>query len=66
MPLYPLPVILAIVLWLFIFYATGLTIIVSFLLVVGSGLIMYFILAKMQQQWPFNVEHNVVVKESIG
>ena len=56
MPLYPLPVILAIALWAFIFYATGLTIIFSFLLVVGSGLIMYFILAKMQKQWPFNVE----------
>ena len=66
MPLYPLPVILAIILWLFIFYATGLTIIVSFLLVVGSGLIMYFILAKMQHQWPFNDEHNIVVKETIA
>ena len=56
MPLYPLPVILAIALWVFIFYATGLTIIFSFLLVVGSGLIMYFILAKMQKQWPFNAD----------
>jgi fructoselysine transporter len=53
MPLYPLPVILAIAMWLFVFYATGLTIIVSFLLVLGSGLVMYFVLAKMQQQWPF-------------
>ncbi|MCW3093722.1 MAG: amino acid permease [Ferruginibacter sp.] len=53
MPLYPLPVILVIAMWLFVFYATGLTIILSFLLVAGSGLIMYFILAKMQKQWPF-------------
>ena len=53
MPLYPLPVILAIVMWLFVFYATGLTIIVSFFVVLGSGVIMYFILAKMQKQWPF-------------
>ncbi|MEO7767693.1 MAG: APC family permease [Ferruginibacter sp.] len=53
MPLYPLPVILVIAMWLFIFYATGLTIILSFLLVLGSGLIMYFILARMQKQWPF-------------
>ncbi|MBC7689069.1 MAG: APC family permease [Aquabacterium sp.] len=54
MPLYPLPVILAIAMWLFVFYATGLTIIVSFLLVLGSGCIMYFVLAKMQHQWPFS------------
>ena len=53
MPLYPLPVILAIAMWLFVFYATGLTIILSFLLVLGSGMVMYFILAKMQSQWPF-------------
>ncbi len=53
MPLYPLPVILAIIMWLFIFYATGLTIIVSFLLVFFSGLIVYFIYANIQGQWPY-------------
>jgi len=58
MPLYPLPVILAIAMWLFVFYATGLTIILSFLLVLGSGLAMYFILAKMQNQWPFTGQDN--------
>ncbi len=56
MPFYPLPVILAIAMWLFVFYATGFTIIFSFLVVLGSGLLMYFILAKMQDQWPFNKE----------
>jgi fructoselysine transporter len=53
MPLYPLPVILAIIIWLFVFYATGLHIILSFLVVFGSGLIVYFIYARLQQQWPF-------------
>ena len=43
MPLYPLPVILAILLWLFIFYATGLTVITMFLLVAGSGVGVYFL-----------------------
>ena len=56
MPFYPLPVIFAIAMWLFVFYATGLTIIISFLLVLGSGLIMYFILAKMENRWPFKSE----------
>ena len=54
MPLYPIPVILAIAMWLFVFYATGLTIILSFFAVLGSGLVMYFVLAQMQKQWPFN------------
>ena len=56
MPLYPLPVLLAIAMWLFIFYATGLTIILSFLLVFGSGLIVYLSMAKYRKQWPFQKE----------
>jgi fructoselysine transporter len=54
MPLYPLPVLLAIVMWLLIFYATGLTIVLSFLVVFGSGLVVYFAMAKLKKQWPFN------------
>lgn len=53
MPAYPLPVILAIVMWMFVFYATGTTIILSFFAVLGSGLLVYFLMAKMQGQWPF-------------
>ena len=56
MPLYPIPVILAIAMWLFVFYATGLTIILSFFAVLGSGLVMYFVLAQIQKQWPFNYQ----------
>ena len=54
MPLYPLPVLLVIAMWLLIFYATGLIIMISFLLVVGSGLVVYFIMANFKRQWPFN------------
>jgi fructoselysine transporter len=54
MPLYPLPVILAIAMWLFIFYATGLAIMLSFVVVFGSGIIVYFIYAKYTDQWPYN------------
>lgn len=52
-PLYPIPVVLVILLWLWIFYATGLTIIRSFLLVFGSGLIVYFVKAKINREFPF-------------
>ena len=53
MPLYPLPVLLAICMWLFVFYATGLAVIQSFLLVFSSGAVVYFIYAKLNAYWPF-------------
>lgn len=53
MPLYPLPVILAIAMWLFIFYSTGFAVIKSFLIVFGTGVVVYFIYAKLQNQWPY-------------
>lgn len=56
MPLYPVPIILVIAMWLFIFYATGLAIILSFLAVFISGLIVYFVYAKLQNQWPYRKE----------
>ncbi len=66
MPLYPLPVILVIAMWLFIFYATGLTIILSFLIVFASGLIVYFIYAKLQKQWPYKNEAARSLSEEIN
>ena len=53
MPLYPLPVILAIAMWLFVFYSTGFAVIKSFLIVFGTGVVVYFIYAKLQLQWPY-------------
>jgi fructoselysine transporter len=42
MPLYPLPIILVILMWMGIFIATGIKVIGFFLLVFCSGLIMYY------------------------
>lgn len=53
MPLYPLPVIIAIIIWILLFSCTGLKSIISFLIVFGCGLIAYFILAKFQNKWPY-------------
>jgi fructoselysine transporter len=53
MPLYPLPVILAVLMWLFVFYATGFEIVLSFLILITTGIIVYFIFAKYTQQWPY-------------
>jgi amino acid transporter len=54
MPLYPLPVILVIAMWLFVFYSTGRQVIGSFLIVFGTGLVVYLINASIKKQWPFN------------
>jgi fructoselysine transporter len=56
MPLYPLPVILAIAMWLFVFYSTGFAVIQSFLIVFGTGIVVYLIYAKIQKQWPYSNE----------
>ena len=61
MPLYPLPVMLVILMWLFIFYATGLTVISTFLIVIGSGLCVYLFTAALKKEWPF-----VSTKETIN
>lgn len=53
MPLYPLPVILAVILWAFIFYSTGLNVIGAFLIVFGSGIVVFLVQAKLRKQWPF-------------
>lgn len=68
MPLYPLPVILVIIMWLSVFYATGREVIGSFMIVFVSGLIIYFIIAKLQQKWPFKkIEPFTINKQnSIG
>lgn len=53
MPLYPIPVILAIAIWLYVFFSTKWTIMVYFAGVFGTGLIVYFIYARFKKQWPF-------------
>jgi amino acid transporter len=60
MPLYPIPVILAILMWLFVFYATGLAIILSFAVVLVSGIIVYLIKAKLKSEWPFELNKSTL------
>jgi amino acid transporter len=50
MPLFPLPVLLGIVCWFFLFLATGKTMITYALIAIISGLIVYFIKAKKYKE----------------
>lgn len=58
MPLYPLPVVLVIIMWLFIFYATGFKIMGGFLIVFTSGLVVYLAKARVKKEWPFVPDSN--------
>jgi fructoselysine transporter len=53
MPLFPIPVYLAIAIWLFILYKTGLQMASYGLIVITLGLIVFFIKAKVNKEWPF-------------
>ena len=53
MPLFPVPVILAIGMWIFILISTGSALMEWGLLIIGLGTIVYFIKAKVKTEWPF-------------
>lgn len=53
MPLFPLPVYLAVVMWAAILISTGLTMVLAGLTAIVTGCIAYFIKAKLSNDWPF-------------
>jgi hypothetical protein len=53
MPLYPVPVLLAIAIWLFILISTGLNLVVGGFIVIFMGLMIYMIKARYNGEWPF-------------
>lgn len=54
MPLFPLPIILGGVTWLAIFYSTGLQMMLSGIIVIVLGIIVYMIKSMLSNDWPFN------------
>lgn len=53
MPLYPLPAYLAILLWTGILLATGWKMILAGFAVIAAGIVIYFLKAKRNSEWPF-------------
>ncbi len=66
MPLFPLPVFVAIAIWLFILYSTGLRMAGYGLIVIGLGAIVFFIKANLTGEWPFSQpsRDNPVINEA--
>ena len=56
MPLFPLPVYLAIVIWFGILISTGLHMVLGGLLAITTGTVVYFVKAKVNNEWPFGRE----------
>jgi len=54
MPLYPLPVILAIGMWGYIFVSTGQKMMLGGVTVIALGIIAYLIKSARVKDWPFN------------
>ncbi|RTL49372.1 MAG: amino acid permease [Sphingobacteriales bacterium] len=53
MPLYPLPVLLAMAMWFYIFISTGYTMMLGGITVTLLGIIAYLLKAKRNKEWPF-------------
>jgi fructoselysine transporter len=53
MPFYPLPVLLAIAMWIFILVSTGSHLMDWALIIIATGTLVYFIKAKISIEWPF-------------
>lgn len=53
MPLYPLPALLAMCIWAFIFYSTGTKMMLGGVTVITLGIVAYLLKANMNREWPF-------------
>lgn len=53
MPLFPLPVYLAIAIWLFILYSTGFRMAMYGMIVIALGTIVFLIKSRYNREWPF-------------
>jgi fructoselysine transporter len=54
MPLFPLPVIVAILMWLFIFYSTDTKMMLTAGIIIFAGVIAFLIKSNYKKEWPFN------------
>lgn len=54
MPLYPIPAIIAIAMWIFILVSTGSTLVKLALVIIALGLVVFLVKSRLERQWPFD------------
>ncbi|MBA2250378.1 MAG: amino acid permease [Chitinophagaceae bacterium] len=62
MPLFPWPVYIAMLMWLGILLSTGCKMIISGMIVIFTGIILYFIKARINKEWPFQLKENNLIQ----
>lgn len=55
MPLFPLPAVLAILMWAGILISTGQKMVLGGLVAIATGTVVYFVKAKLNKEWPFKI-----------
>ena len=58
MPFFPIPVYVAIAIWLFILYSTGMKMMVYGFIVISLGIIVYLIKSRLINEWPFTAKQD--------
>jgi len=58
MPFYPWPIYIAIAMWAGILWSTGLALVISGMIVISLGTMVYFVKAKIYREWPFEAAIN--------
>ncbi len=58
MPLYPIPVVLAIGIWMWIFISTGRAYMLGGMTVIATGIIAFLIKAGVEKHWPFTIQQS--------
>ncbi|NDA64722.1 MAG: hypothetical protein EBX50_22245 [Chitinophagia bacterium] len=53
MPFYPIPIIITIAIWIYILKSTGEDMWQNGLMILGLGVVAYFIKAAISKEWPF-------------
>lgn len=64
MPLFPIPVFVGMAIWLFILVSTGIKLICYGLIVISLGTVVYFIKAKLNNEWPFTGSNEMDLEEA--
>lgn len=63
MPLFPVPVYIAILMWIGVLMATGAKMALAGMATAAAGAIVYLIKAKRKREWPFTVAHQTAARE---